>query len=187
MKETKRAPAIGDRITYAWHAEALTIVIGQKISRTARWALEGWMVAWLFIGIIFLDQMLKVQGDERLFLSICMAFWTFFAFRVFKVILWRRIGQEMIRISSEGMSVKNAFGTWGKAQFFLLENIQKMMVIRRNPEKFLQTLDQSFWIMGGDTLQFAHLGKTFVLGKQLSERDAKALAKLIDQALRKFK
>ena len=83
MKETTSAPAIGDRITYAWHAEALTIVIGQKISRTARWALEGWMVAWLVIGVIFLDQMLKFQGDERLFLSICMAVKHLHGFKVF--------------------------------------------------------------------------------------------------------
>jgi hypothetical protein len=41
--------------------------------------------------------------------------------------------------------------------------------------------------MGGDSLQFNYLRSRFVLGKQLNERDAKALAQLFDKALRKFK
>jgi hypothetical protein len=41
--------------------------------------------------------------------------------------------------------------------------------------------------MGGDSLQFNYLRSRFVLGKQLNEGDAKALAQLFDKALRKFK
>jgi len=40
--------------------------------------------------------------------------------------------------------------------------------------------------MGGDSLQFTYLRSRFVLGKQLPEKDAAKLARLIDQALRKF-
>jgi hypothetical protein len=85
------------------------------------------------------------------------------------------------------MSIKNAFGSYGKAKFFMKNNIQRMEVIRRDPSKFMQNLDQSFWIMGGDSIQFKYQRSSFVLGKQLNERDAKALAQLFDKALRKFK
>ena len=61
-----------------------------------------------------------------------------------------------------------------------------MEVIRRDPSKFMQNLDQSFWIMGGDSIQFTYLRGRFVLGKQLEEKDAVRLAKLMDQGLRKF-
>ena len=40
--------------------------------------------------------------------------------------------------------------------------------------------------MGGDSLQFSYLRSRFVLGKQLTAKDAAQLAKLIDKALRKF-
>ena len=37
--------SIGDRITYAWHEDALTIIIDQAIPRTQQMMLEGWFLA----------------------------------------------------------------------------------------------------------------------------------------------
>lgn len=178
--------SIGNRITYAWHSEALTIIIAQTIPKKQLNMLMAWAVGWMVVGGVFIGEWLNRTDDERTFFSICLAFWAFFAFRVGKVIWWRLQGQEMLRITSEGMSIKNAFGTIGKARFFLKENIQRMEVVRRDPAQFMQSLDQSFWIVGGDSLQFTYLSGRFVLGKQLSEKDAHALAKLMDQAFRKF-
>lgn len=178
--------SIGNRITYAWHPDSLTIIIGQSIPKKQLNLLLAWALCWCLVGGAFVNEWLVRTDDEKMFFAISLAFWTFFAFRVGKVIWWRFQGQEMIRITAEGMSLKNAFGTFGKARFFLKENIQRMEVVRRDPTQFMQSLDQSFWIVGGDTLQFTYLRSRFVLGKQLSEKDAHALAKLIDQALRKF-
>ena len=177
---------IGKRISFAWHDDSLTIGIEQTIPKPQQLALEAWMAAWFMVGGIFLWSLSHSSGEERMFYSIAMAFWTFFAFRVGKVILWRRKGRESIRISPAGLSVKNAFGTLGTARVFPIQNLRKMDVIIRDPTSFFSSLDQSFWIMGGDTLQFAHQNKSFVLGKQLNEKDAHALAKLIDKGLRKF-
>jgi hypothetical protein len=177
---------IGERITFAWRADALDIFIDQKIPRYQQTALEAWMVAWLAIGVIFLWSLLHSSGEEQMFFSVSIAFWSFFAFRIGKVILWRRKGVETIRIQAKEMSLKNSFGTIGKAKSFGLESLQKMEVIRRKPDSFISTLDQSFWIMGGDTIQFSHQKQTFVLGKQLNEKDAHALAKLIDKGIRKY-
>lgn len=178
---------IGKRISFAWHDAALTVIIDQKITKAQQMMLDGWMVGWLLVGGSFAIGYGTSRGDEQSFLMICLAFWAFFAFRVIKVIIWRRIGKEMIRVDSQGMSIKNAFGSYGKAKFFMKNNIQRMEVIRRDPSKFMQNLDQSFWIMGGDSIQFKYQRSSFVLGKQLNERDAKALAQLFDKALRKFK
>jgi hypothetical protein len=68
----------------------------------------------------------------------------------------------------------------------LKDNIKRLEVVRRDKTKFLHTLDQSFWIIGGDALSFQYFRKSIVFGKQLSEREAGALAKVIDKALRKF-
>lgn len=184
--KTDPVHTIGSRISYAWHAESLTVIIDQKIPSTQRMMLEGWFLAWIGVGLATALEMSRTADGERPFFLIFFAFWTFFAFRVAKVVLWRRIGREMIRITAEGMTVKNAFGDWGRARFFIKENIQRMEVVRRSPHHFFQNLDQSFWILGGDSLQFSYLRGRFVLGKQLDEVDAARLAKLIDQGLRKF-
>ena len=178
--------SIGDRITYAWHEDALTVIIDQAIPRSQRLMLEGWFLAWLGVGGATATEMAGTTGSDRTFFLVFMAFWVFFAFRVLKVILWRRIGREMVRITAEGMSVKNAFNDLGRARFFIKDNIKKMEVVQRDPTKFMQNLDQSFWIMGGDSLQFTYLRGRFVLGKQLDNKSAAQLAKLIDSGLRKF-
>ena len=186
MKAKTPVKQIGERITYAWSPDALEIRINQNIQRHQQIALEMWMAAWLVIGLAFFWSLLQSSGDERMFFTISIAFWSFFAFRIGKVIIWRRKGQEIIRIQAHQMSLKNSFGTSGKQKSFGLEDLQKMEVIRRKPDSFVSNLDQSFWIMGGDTLQFSHRSKTFVLGKQLNEKDAHTLAKLIDKGIRKF-
>ncbi|MDA8606555.1 hypothetical protein N9L13_05940 [Flavobacteriales bacterium] len=178
---------IGQRITYAWHEDALTVIIHQRITSSQQMMLDAWFAAWLLVGGSLGYAYTQSQGEEQNFLLICLAFWTFFAIRVLKVLAWRRVGREMIRVNAEGMSIKNAFGNYGKAKFFIKSNIKRMEVLRRDPSKFMHNLDQSFWIMGGDSLQFNYLRSRFVLGKQLNERDAKALAQLFDKALRKFK
>jgi hypothetical protein len=179
--------SIGQRISYAWHPDALTVIITQEIPRRQRLMLEVWFAAWLMAGAGFGQAWrMATTADERMFFMICIAFWTYFAFRVGKVVLWRRMGQEMIRVNAEGVSIKNAFGTFGRAHFFLKDNIKRLEVVRRDKTKFLHTLDQSFWIIGGDALSFQYFRKSIVFGKQLSEREAGALAKVIDKALRKF-
>ena len=127
--------------------------------------LEVWFIAWCGVGAATGLELAGASGGDRTFLIIFLSFWAFFFFRVLKVVLWRRIGREMIRVTAEGMSVKNGFKDFGKARFFIKENIKKMEVIRRDPTHFIQNLDQSFWIMGGDSIQFTYMRGRFVLGK----------------------
>jgi len=170
-----------------WHPDALTVIISQKIPKTQQIILEGWWFAWSLAGMGIAWGWWGAQTtDEKMFFSICLAFWLYFLIRIGKAVAWRRMGQEMIRVSAEGVSMKNAFGTYGRAQFFLKGNIKRMEVIERDASKFFHTLDQSFWVIGGDALTFQYLRKSIVFGKQLDVEDAMALAKVIDKALRKF-
>lgn len=170
-----------------WHPDALTVIISQTIPKKQQVLLECWWFAWLLAGMGFAcGWWMAKTTDEQMFFSICLAFWLYFFFRIGKAVAWRRVGQEMIRISQEGVSIKNAFGTYGRAQFFLKGNIKRMELIERDASKFFHTLDQSFWVIGGDALTFQYLRKSIVFGKQLEVKDALALAKVIDKALRKF-
>ena len=81
MKETPPIQTIGERITFAWHDDALTVVINQKIPRSQQMALEAWMIAWIAVGVVFFWSLMHATGEERMFYSISSAFWTFFAFR----------------------------------------------------------------------------------------------------------
>ena len=125
--------------------------------------------------------------DERLFLAISLAFWAFFAFRIGKVIAWRIWGTERIRISEDAFVVKNAFGDYGRAQAIPLSQVERVEVVKRDPTKFMHSMDQSFWIIGGDGLMLRAAGKRIPIGKQLSEKESGALAKELDRIIRRFR
>ncbi len=183
MASTK---SIGPRITYAEHGDAFTVIISQSIPRTSFGLLVAWWFAWWLIGAVFLVEWARTEvADERMFFAISLAFWAYFAFRVGKVIAWRKWGREMIRITATTLSVKNAFGSYGRALEVPLASVDRMEVVKRDPAKFLHSLDQSFWIMGGESLVVRSKVKRLRLGKQLSMKEAGALAKVMDGAIRR--
>ena len=109
---------IGKRISIAEHGDATTIVIAQTIPPSQQIALEAWFGGWLGLGGLIGYGAFASAGDERNMLVICLAFWTYFFVRILKVILWRRIGSEVIRISAKQILIKNAFKKKGKERYF---------------------------------------------------------------------
>lgn len=178
---------LGSRISFEQSTDQFTVVITQEIPRMSFLLLVGWWLAWWGIGAVFLWEWAQTEiPDERMFFSISLAFWAYFAFRVGKVIAWRKWGRELVRITPTELSVKNAFGSYGRAVVVPLASVERMEVVKRDPTKFLQTMDQSFWIMGGESLMVRSSVRRLPLGKQLSEREAGALAKAMDGAIRKL-
>lgn len=177
---------IGERISYQEHDTSLTVVITQEIKKTQRFAMEAWGIAWIAVGVAFAVFYRTAPAGDGMYYAICLAFWAFFLFRVGKTILWRRIGREMIRVSADGISVKNAFGTRGRARHFLLANIKGLEVIPLDSTGFISMLDQSFWLIGGDRLQFTYLRQSVRFGKQLSDKESQKLAQVLDRAIRRL-
>ena len=80
-------------------------MIAQTIPPSQQLALEAWFGGWLGLGGLIGYGAFASAGDERNMLVICLAFWTYFFVRILKVILWRRIGSEVIRISAKQVEV----------------------------------------------------------------------------------
>ena len=177
---------IGKRISIAEHGDATTILIAQTIPPSQQIALEAWFGGWLGLGGLIGYGAFASAGDERNMLVICFAFWTYFFVRILKVILWRRIGSEVIRISAKQILIKNAFKKKGKERNFSLTGVGEFSAVDRSETSFLENLDQSFWILGGDNIHFSYNGKTHVLGKQLSINDAMQLCNYMNRSVEKF-
>lgn len=179
---------IGKRIRVSRSKENITIEITQKIERWQEAMLFFWITAWTFCGGAFLYYAFNAASQsEQIFFIICSSLWLFFFIRITKVFLWRLIGKEIIIITRDGMSLRNAFGTMGKRESFQHHNIFKLGLIKRDPSSFLAFLDDSFWIIGGERVGFSYSGRRVQLGKQLSLRDAELLLRVMESALREFK
>lgn len=179
---------IGARITFEQDQDSLRIRIQQHIPSAQMSLLTAWLVAWLGLEalVLYFWTQDPAQGNAWLGYAIYSAFWAFFAFRIGKVWLWRTRGQEVITVDRKGLSIALAFGQRGLPDFFAHGTYRLPSKIQENPQQILRTFEKAFWSMGGETLQFDSGKRTMVLGKQLDERDADALLKMMIAACKRL-
>lgn len=179
---------IGERITITQGDDSLKVDIHQQIPSKQMMLLTLWLLAWVALEVLVLYFWTQEsnEGNAWLGYAIYSAFWGFFAFRIGKVWMWRRVGREVLVVDRKGISIAMAFGERGLPDFFAHGTYRMPSRIETNPQQILQTFEKAFWSMGGETIQFSSGKRTMVLGKQLSEQHANALLKLIHGAVRRL-
>ena len=181
---------MGGRIAFRWsrrgtESEQLRVDITQQTSARNMALLSVWLLLWLSLEavVLYVWTQEPTAGNAWLGYAIYSAFWAFFAFRIGKVWLWRRRGTEVITVDRRGVSVAMAFGQRGLPDFFAHGTFKDLRRVEENPTQIMRTFEQAFWSMGGETLQFNAGRRTMVFGKQLGNRDADALLRLLRPAI----
>ena len=67
-----------------------------------------------------------------------------------------------------------------------LKDVEPARVPEPNPRSLLESMEQQFWVVGGDRIHLSIQGKTHVFGKQLALHEAQQLAKVFNQRLAKL-
>jgi hypothetical protein len=179
---------IGKRIKVTRSKEAITVEISQSIERWQEAMLFTWLIAWACCGSVFLYYAFSAAArSEQIFFIIASSLWLFFFVRILKVLMWRRMGKEILRLERGQMTLKNAIGKRGKQETFSYANVFKLGLIKRDPTSFLAFLDDSFWIIGGERVGFSYSGQKVRIGKQLQVKDAELLIRVIESAMRDLK
>ena len=180
---------VGDRIEFRWvqrgtEDESFNVEIVQRIPFPRMAMLSAWLVLWCCLEgvVLYFWTQEPLEGNAGLGYAIYSAFWAFFAFRIGKVWMWRLRGSERIVANTRGISVAMAFGRRGLPDFFAHGAFTGVTRVEENPTQILRSFEQAFWSMGGETLQFKAGRRTMVFGKQLADRDADALLKLLQRA-----
>ena len=181
-----RIKTIGQRISISEQKNATTIVIDSTITKAQQISLEMWFSGWTGLGCLLGYGSLTFSGDERIFYIGSLIFWGFFWIRIAKVVAWRRIGKELIVINKSGVMIKNAFGEKGREKVFMISKMGEVTFEKNDTSSFLQQLDKSYWIIGGDTLHFSYEGKTHVFGKQLENHDSAQLTNVVNKTIKKY-
>lgn len=177
---------VSNRISISQDRDRTRIEISQDIEQWKMWLLRSWLIAWLFVGGVFIyNVILQPAGSGKILLFIIIAFWAFFLFRIGKALLWRAKGKEIIEIEPKQMWIQNAIGKAGRRQSFKLVHVKAIGKIKEKNE-FMAFMDNSFWIIGGDKIGFNYNGRRFQLGKQLNDREVKSLGQILEKSIREF-
>ena len=178
---------IGDRIVLSSSGDRWIATISSEIPAWQKQSLGLWFGAWMALGAMLTYGFASFPGSERTFYFICLGFWAFFAVRAWRAVRWRRNGLEVVQLSREGLELRMDHGTnQGRPTLLPLSTLGEAVVPEPNPRSFLESMEQQFWVVGGDRIHLAAKGKTYVFGKQLSPKDAQQLAKAFNQRLKKL-
>ena len=143
-----------------------------------------WFGAWMALGAMLTYGFVSFLFG-RTFYFICLGFWASCSPRM--AVCVGAATAEVVQLSREGLELRMDHGTnQGRPTLLPLSTLGEAVVPEPNPRSFLESMENQFWVVGGDRIHLAAKGKTYVFGKQLSPKDAQQLAKAFNQRLKKL-
>ena len=178
---------ISDRVSYSINGKDYIIIIKGQITRLQEALLVTWMIAWTICGALLIWE--YYSGDNpkelRMGILVVLAFWVYYEWRIGKVVFWRLWGKELIRVTEGELNIKRAVRSYGKAHVFFLQNVKDLHVQEVDKGTFSYTLNQSFWVKGGERFIFTHHKKKIRFGMQLNDNETRALNRVLREAMHK--
>ena len=172
---------IGERISVLKKENLLSIVILPTIDKTKLRLLFIWLMAWTVCGlIVFVNYFKTTDANSKLFIMIYLSFWLYFEFNILRTFIWKRSGKEKLWIQEGILHYQREINRKGRIQEFNLDLITPLQLVELKPTRFSDIVNQSFWVKGGERLEFYSQSKLVRLGMQISEEEAKKIMKEIN-------
>ncbi len=175
---------IGKRISIKRTEEGLSIVILSLADKLKNRLLLAWLVLWTLAGMIVFSQYFTfTDTNTRIAVIVWLGFWLYFEFKITNAWLWRRSGKEVIKLRENKLFYKRDVSGRGKIKTYSADFIKDLRILEHK-ESFLESLNNSYWVIAGEKLAFDYYGKEIKLGLQLDDADAKALLKVLKDGLK---
>ncbi|MBS1651228.1 MAG: hypothetical protein JSU07_04380 [Bacteroidetes bacterium] len=169
---------IGERISVLKKDEVLSMVILATKEKKKTTLLFLWLLAWTVCGFFVLANYHTISDQNvKAFIIIYLSFWAYYEFKIGKAYAWRKWGKEKIWVSGGILHYKREINGKGKIYEFELNLIENLKPIEHDTKSFAYQYGQSFWVKGGETIQFNYQSKIVRFGLQLSENEVKSVIK----------
>ncbi len=193
---------IGDRISYIDERQHCTIVIHPKRKKWKESILFAWLIGYTLVGVYMIYLLFfgmdtidnsQLEGDpqeilrnQQLYLTIFIAFWLYFEYKVVRGFLWLISGKELIKISKDELIVKESIFTYGKSHRYFSSNLKSFEMIEQKTFSFGFDYENAFWRKGTNSLIFDINGKSVGFAKKIDEKEANLLMRLIKDRIKKL-
>ncbi|WP_317898836.1 hypothetical protein [Aurantibacillus circumpalustris] len=164
---------LGDRISILKKENLISVVILPTTDKTKLRILFLWLLAWTVCGLIVFANYFKVTDQNaKLFIMVYLSFWFYFEFNIVRSFIWKRSGKEKLWIQSGILYYQRELNKKGKILEFNLDLISPLQLIELKPTRFSDIINQSFWVKGGERLEFYSQTKNVQLGMQITDEEA---------------
>lgn len=175
---------LSEKVSYEESKDQLKIVILGRIESWKENLLLAWCLAWIFCGaVIGREYFFTDNRDMKLTISIFMVFWIYYLYRIGKVWLFRKGGNELIRIENGELTLKRSIYTYGKTLIFPLENISDFQKVELKKKSMVYAFESGWWVLGNPTLCFKHRGRFVRFAMQIDDSVRDKLYKLMDRQI----
>ena len=167
---------IGNRISILTKNNLLSIVVLPTTDKKKLLLLFLWLMAWSVCGIIVFVNYFKLnEQNAKIFVIIYLSFWAYFEFNIARAFIWKKWGKEKFWIQDGILYYQREVNKRGKTLEYNLDLVSKLRLLELTPGNLADTINQSFWIKGGERLEFTAQGKTIRLGMQISDEEARVI------------
>lgn len=167
---------IGNRISILRKENLLSIVILPTTDKKKLGLLFLWLLAWSVCGVIVFANYFKLQDQNaKLFIIIYLSFWAYFEFNIARAFIWKKFGKEKLWIQDGVLHYQREINKKGKVREFNMDLVGQFKLIDLSKTSLADTINQSFWVKGGERLEFTAFGKNQRFAMQVSDEEARVL------------
>ncbi len=175
---------ISDRVSILKKENVLSIVILPTTNKTKLNLMFLWLLAWSVSGVIIFTNYFRLTNpDQKLFILIFLSFWAYFEFNIARAFIWKKFGKEKLWIQDGILHYQREINKKGKINEFNLDLIGPLSVIELKATRFSDTINQSFWVKGGERIQFSSQAALISLGLQINDKEAREIVKEVNAFL----
>lgn len=173
---------ISERVSILKKENLLSIVILATNDKKKVGLMFLWLMAWTVCGLIVFANYFQLHDQKaKLFIIIYLSFWAYFEYKIAKTFIWRKFGREKLWIQNNIIHYQREINRKGKINNYNLELVQDLKMIELNTISWADNINQSFWVKGGERLQFTYQSKIIRFGFQLNDTETKNLLKELNQ------
>jgi hypothetical protein len=167
---------LSNRISILKKENVLSIVILPTTDNKKLMLMFVWLLAWTVCGVlVFVNYFKLTQQDAKLFIIVYLSFWAYYEFKIMRAYLWKKWGKEKLWVQDGILHYKKEMNGKGKIAEYQVDLISDLHVVDVDQKNFSDFINQSFWIKGGERLEFTHLAKKIRFGMQISDEEARAI------------
>lgn len=172
----EKIQAIGKRSSLLIDNQLLSLVILPTDDKKKINMMFLWLMAWSVSGVVvFVNYFTLTQEDAKLFIVIWLAFWAYFEFKILRVFMWKRFGKEKLWIKNGVLFYQQDINGKGKINEFDINLVSNFDLITLTKGSIADTFSQTFWVKGGERIQFSCQSKLIKFGMQLEDDDAQKI------------
>lgn len=144
-----------------------------------------WLLAWSVSGVIVIANYFTLQQESaKLFIIIWLAFWAYFEFKIIRVYMWKRFGKEKLWIKNGTLFYQQDINGRGKVKEYDVNLVSNFELVELTRGSIADTFSQTFWVKGGERIEFSCQSKNIRFGMQLEDDEAKKIITSLNKFLK---